>query len=110
MKNIRQLALLCGPLVLLLAIFLFTDPYRLPLVLLVLPFLLFGMGCFISLKVLLRFTPIAPGRRGVMAGILTAAILLVLLLQSIRQLSVRDLLILLALLSGVTFYVRRIDI
>lgn len=54
--------------------------------------------------------PISLRKRKSIAAILTVILLLGVLLQSVRQLSAKDLLILLALLVGVTFYVRRIDV
>lgn len=110
MKNIKKLALILAPFFLLLAITLLTDPYKLPLFLLVVPFLLLGIGSYAVLVELLRMGSVSRKKRKAIAAILTSILLLGVLLQSIRQLSVKDLLILLVLLAGVTFYVRRIDI
>ncbi len=110
MKNIKRLALLLAPFLVLFVMLLLTDPFQLPLMLLMVPFLLFGLGCFLVIRELLKLIPVSVRRRKVIAGVLTSVLLLAMLLQSIRQLSLKDLLILSALLIGVTFYVRRIDI
>lgn len=110
MKNIKKLALLFMPFLALAVFILVTDPHKLPLLLLLVPFVLLGAGCYFVVREFLGMTPISRRKGSFMAGILASIVLLGVLLQSIRQLSVKDFLILIALLVGTTFYMRRIDI
>lgn len=110
MRKPTKLALLFSPLILLTVFILMTDPYKLPLPLLLMPFMLLGFGFFILMKELINLTPISRRKGKFIAAAVTTIILLGVLLQSIRQLSIKDFLILLVLLAGTTFYMRRIDI
>ncbi len=87
-----------------------TDPFSLPLVLLVVPFGLFAATIYQCSRAVLRALRLSGRRTRLIASIITALLLLLALLQSIHQLSLRDLLIVLALLAGLTLYLRRIDI
>jgi hypothetical protein len=110
MKSIKTLALLCIPFILFGVFVLLTNPYKLPIPLLLVPFLLLGVGTFCAVREVLRLSPLSHRKRTLIAATLTSIILLGILLQSIRQLSVKDFLILIVLLTGTTLYVRRIDI
>ncbi len=110
MKNSKKLVLLFWPPLIFSIFILMTDPYRLPLPLLLIPFLLIGISCYCFIKEFLRMAPISVRKRKFIAVVLTIIILLGVLLQSIRQLSIKDFLILLALLIGVAFYMRRMDV
>jgi uncharacterized membrane protein len=111
MKASKKVGLLFLPFFVLGAFILFTDPYVLPLPLLLIPFLLLGIGCFYSAREFLRVAaPLSRRKRNFMAGMLTSIVLLGVLLQSIRQLSIKDFLIMAVLLIGTTLYMRRIDI
>jgi hypothetical protein len=110
MKHTKTAALLFAPFIILLVFLLFTDPYQLPLVLVLLPFLVLGIGVYFFSKTLLKVAPLSKRKETFIASVVTSTILLLILLQSIRQLSVKDFLILLALLAGLTFYVRRLDL
>lgn len=110
MKNTKSLGLLFLPFLLLGIFVVTTDPYKLPIPLLPVPFLLLGVGVYRLALRLLRISPLSSRKASFIAGTLTAVILLLTILQSIRQLSVKDFLILAVLLIGMTFYMRRIDI
>lgn len=106
----KRLALLFSPLVGLVLFLLVTDPFKLPLALLTVPFVLFGIGAYQITKLLFSRMPLSAKKTRFIAVSVTAILLLVLTLQSIRQLSIKDSLILVALLAGVTFYMKRIDL
>lgn len=88
-----------------------TDPEHLPLPLLISPFILLFSVFYLSIKILLdRFWPnlgIRP-RQGLSLS-LAALPVLMLVLQSISQLTIRDLLITAGLISLLMFYFRKID-
>lgn len=110
MNRIKKVIFTLAPFIALITFVLFTNPYKLPLFLLLIPFFLFGIGSFVFLNELSKTWPISNRKRKVLSAILTSILLLGALLQSIRQLSVRDILILLALFVGLSFYLRRLDI
>ena len=101
--------LLLPPLFLLLFL-LATDPYKLPLVLIVIPFLLVGLTVFLIVKSILGISPLPETKVRLIAAIMTALATLLLVFQSLHQLSIRDFLIVVALLVGLTLYLRRIDV
>lgn len=110
MKKTKRFALLILPFALLGLMTLLTDPYELPLAALLLPFILIGWGVYSLTREILRLSPLSARKVRFISGSSTAIILLTAVLQSIGQLSVRDFMIMLALLVGVALYVRRIDI
>lgn len=110
MEKLKKTALIFSPFILLTLLILFTDPYELPLPLLLVPFILLGAGVFGAAKELLGLMPVSRRKAIAISATLTATVLLGVLLQSIRQLSLKDFLILSVLLIGTTFYMRRIDI
>jgi hypothetical protein len=110
MKTVKKSVLFSLPFVVLGFFVLLTDPYNLPIPLLLIPFLLLGVGCFYLVREFLGLTPLSRRKRVLIAGTLTSILLLGVILQSIRQLSLKDFFILVVLLSGTTLYVRRIDV
>lgn len=90
---------------------LITNPESLPLPLLVIPFLLLFAALYLTVKLLLdRYFSNLYGRplKGV-AFTLAGLPVLLIILQSIGQLSIRDLLITLGLVLGLIFYFRKTD-
>lgn len=110
MNKFRRLLLILATSLALSLIIVFTNPYKLPLLFLVIPFALIGFGCYLALSGLMRLGSVSARKRKLISAILSTALLLILLMQSIRQLCLKDVLILLALLAGITFYIRRLDI
>lgn len=93
----------------LLALFLMlTNPHDLPIILILAPLGLLGFGVFGLTNLGLRTLNTSPGKSRAIAGMSTALILLIVLLQSIGQLHIRDFLILVALLAALTFYFKRL--
>ena len=90
---------------------LLTNPETLPLPLLVVPFilLLFVIYKTMFLVLKLSFRSFSKNRIRVMAGASALLPTLLLILASIRQLTVRDTAIVIGLLITLTFYMRRID-
>jgi len=87
-----------------------TNPYALPLPLLPIPFLLLGLGSYYVTSAILQMTPLPERKAKLVSAVLTSIVLLGVVLQSIRQLSSKDFLILLALLVGITWYMRRLEV
>lgn len=109
MKKLKQTGLLLLPFFILGVFLLMTDPYNIPLALLVIPFVLLGFGIFRLVSfVLARATKLSVARTRLLAGLITSLVELLILLQSIRQLSLKDFLLLVTLLVGLTFYLRRV--
>src|SRR4030095_15832021 len=103
----KSLIILAISIILLVIFLTMTDPLRLPLVFLIAPFLLIAIISYQSLRLITRRAGLSQARTRVIAISVTTLILLIALLQSIRQLSVKDFLILAALTCGITFYLRR---
>ncbi len=108
MKKLKQIGLLLLPFIALAGFLLFTNPYDVPLPLLTIPFALLGFGIF-QLQILLlhHVTKLSAGKVRMIASLVSSLVLLLILLQSIRQLSLKDFLLLIALVTGLTFYLRR---
>lgn len=87
-----------------------TDPYTLPLIFLIVPFLLLAALIYLVFRTLLGRLMSSKRKVRSIAGVTTGLLMLVILLQTIRQLSIRDFLIVGALFVGLTFYIRRIDL
>src|SRR5215207_8629297 len=104
MKHPKRILALIAPFALFVLFLLTTDPYKLPLVLIIIPFLLLGAGLYRLSIFACRKIGISTTKSRVVASIITALILLLALLQSIHQLSIKDFLILAALLVGLTLY------
>lgn len=109
---VSLLTYLLLPLILLFLLFITTNPYQLPLAVLIIPFvLLFIISFQCSLIVLAKLYKTESKRRLRLNAIIIAGGLSVMaLLQSIRQLSVQDLIIIVCLIAILSFYARRIDI
>jgi hypothetical protein len=89
---------------------LMTDPYKLPLILLTVPFLLLTALIYLVCRAVLGKLIGRKGKTHYTAGVMTGLLMLIILLQTIRQLSIRDFLIVGALFVGLSFYMRRIDL
>lgn len=109
MKYPKNFVLLAAPFVGLVLFILFTDPYKLPLALVPVPFLLIGVGLYRSVRFISQRAGLTKNKSRLVAAIVTALVLLLGLLQSIHQLSIKDFLLLAGLLIGLTLYLRRID-
>lgn len=110
LKYANKFSPIIVPLALLVLFTILTDPYKLPLALLVIPFILVAALVYQTLKLLLRRTPLSSRKARLTSVIVTCLVLLLVLLQSIRQLSLKDFLILAALTIGIMFYLRHIDL
>ncbi len=110
MNNYKNIVVMTMAFICLFFVITFTNPYKLPLILLIVPFLLFGLGSYLVTVELLRLINISAGRRKIIAILLTSVLMLIAILQSIRQLTIRDILILVVLLLSITFYIRRFNI
>lgn len=108
MKKLKQIGLLLLPFVLLIAFLLLTNPYDVPLAFLTAPFVLLGIGVFRLFSFTLNATKLSDTKIRLIAGLITSLVLLMTLLQSLRQLSLKDFLLMVALLFGLAFYLRRI--
>lgn len=97
---------LSGPLFLML-----TDPTKLPLPLLVLPFMwLFAALFTSSLWILRQRFGRLPRRRAVIsAGIISTLPVMLLVFQSIHQLSIKDVLLTIGFILVASFYLQRAD-
>lgn len=105
---LRKTTLVVLPLVLLILFTLVTNPYKLPIFLIPVPLALAGWFIFEATRTTLAFYA-TPKKAKLLATISTTIILLVLLLQSIGQLHIRDFLLLLILLAGLAFYLRHFN-
>jgi hypothetical protein len=110
MKRLKTVASILVPLLLFVLFIILTDPYKLPLALLVAPFIFIAVFTYRLSKYLLVHAGVSQKKSNFISGIITTLLLLLLLMQSIRQLTVKDLLIMFALIVGVTLYFKRIDI
>ncbi|MDZ7744338.1 MAG: hypothetical protein U5K77_01075 [Candidatus Saccharibacteria bacterium] len=113
MRNSKfRVVIFGGSVVMLLGIITLSNPNNVPLPLLILPFLLvFFIVYQIFSSILYRWFPnISRQFRGWLAIVSAILPVLLLILQSIGQLSVRDLLITLGLLGGLTFYFKKTDL
>jgi hypothetical protein len=88
-----------------------TNPETLPLPLLIIPFVLLFAVLYISAKTIIKtFLKDVPAkRRQTMAVVFALLPTLLILLASIRQLTVRDIAIIFGLLILLMFYLRRVD-
>lgn len=106
-KNIRSSLLALLPFILLTLFIMLTDPYRLPIFLIPVPLALLSFGVFGAIKFGLQIFHVPPSKSKILAGLVTSALLLIVLLQSIGQLHLRDFLILAFLVIGLAFYLQR---
>lgn len=109
MKAFRLVVLFLG----LFIFFMATDPTTLSLPLLLIPFIWLGICLYIGTRYLLqvlsvRYRRISKNRKNSLAFTLAAIPVCMLLLKSIGQLTVRDVLILAGLIAIGVFYVGRV--
>lgn len=88
-----------------------TDPSRMPVQYLVIPFLWLFVAIFLTVETIVeRYIPALTTRRKVViAGICAALPVLLVVFSSIHQLSVKDLFITVALVICASFYMLRAD-
>lgn len=110
MKNIKTIGIIFAPLLVLGVMLLMTNPYDLHLAFLIVPFVLIALFVFRFCRYLLGHAGVGDSKSKFTSGMITTLLLLLMLLQSIRQLTVKDLLIMAALLAGLTFYFKRVDL
>lgn len=93
------------------AFLVFTNPSNLPVPFLIVPFLLLFVAIFMTVHYVLEahLATIARKRRVVMAGVCATLPVLLLVFESIHQLSMKDFLITVALIVCVSFYMLRAD-
>ncbi|MBI3337760.1 hypothetical protein HY003_00460 [Candidatus Saccharibacteria bacterium] len=112
-NNIFRKLLLSSLLFLLLLLIFGTDPQKMALPLLVAPFILIFILIFLSLLFVIQGRLNAPKlltQKSITIAITAAGIpVMLLVLKSIDQLSLRDILILLGLFGGILFYISRSD-
>jgi hypothetical protein len=88
-----------------------TDPRELPLPLIVVPFLWLFVSIYVSIQLLFRLRfPAAPRkRRVIVAGTAAALPVLLAVFASLHQLTVKDFLLAVALVTCISFYMARAD-
>jgi hypothetical protein len=90
--------------------FTLTDPEKIPLPLLVLPFLWLFAVVFLSTKLILRYKANATNKQiTIVASLLASLMVLLFVFQSIHQLTIRDVLISLAIIGIAAVYLLRAD-
>lgn len=94
--------------VILLLLMLFTQPTRLPPVMLAVPFVLIGMVIMLASTTAFRWQGFALSRSARLGAMCTSLPMLILVLQSLGQLTVRDLLTIVALFAIAYFYLSRV--
>lgn len=90
-----------------------TAPLKLPLPVLLLPFIVFAVWVrsgTIVIGMLLRQQAIPSRKIKVIAGSLAAVLLLTITLQTLGQLSWRDILLVIGLVAGLSFYFYKTDL
>ncbi len=111
-KDLRKIALYALTYASLPLFLMLTSPRDLPIVALLVPFLLFFIILFFTFTILIRVfsSGVTVRKRRITAGAMAMFPVLLLLLQSIGQLSLRDVTIVIALMTIIVFYVMRSDI
>lgn len=90
--------------------FMLTDPEKIPLPLLILPFLWLFVVVFLSTKLVLQHRTKATKKQTLIVSSLLACLLVLLFVfQSIHQLTIRDVLISLAIIGIAAVYLLRAD-
>lgn len=90
--------------------FMLTDPEKIPLPLLILPFLWLFVVVFLSTKLILqRKTKASKKQIAIISVSLACLLVLLFVFQSIHQLTIRDLLISLAIIGTAGVYLLRAD-
>ena len=100
-----------GSVVLLFLLLILTNPTELPLVLLVMPFALLFVSIYSTTKVILRHTRLKADRKRttIVASAIAALPVLLFVFQSVHQLTIRDILVSIALVGAAVFYISRAD-
>lgn len=87
-----------------------TDPTRLPLPLIIVPFLLLFSLIYLLISSLLSTRSNMKGRRSVIISGVTALVpTLLIMFQSIHQLTARDVLVVIGLAAATAFYIAKAD-
>lgn len=88
-----------------------TDPQQLPLPIILLPFVWLFLAIFVGVNglVKMRVSGLVPKRRIVVAGVCATLPVLLVVFESIHQLTIKDVLIVFALVATMSFYVLRAD-
>lgn len=89
---------------------LLTDPTKVPLPILMLPFVWMFLLLFIAVYMGLGLTALPRLKKRILAAAVGGLPILLLILQSIGQLTIRDTLITVGLILGVGWYIKRIDL
>lgn len=110
-NQVQKLIMLLGLWISLPAFLLLTNPQTLALPLLIVPFLLLASLLYKTAEIAMSvlFKDLTRKRVRTMAVVIALLPTLLLVLASIRQLTVRDTGIVIGLLAVLTFYMRRID-
>jgi hypothetical protein len=89
----------------------YTNPQQLPLPLILVPFIWLFVAIFIAVNGLIkwRFSDLVHKRRTVIAGVCAALPVLLVVFESIHQLTIKDILIVVALVAITSFYILRAD-
>ncbi len=110
--EIKFMAVAALNLFILTLVLLFTEPSKVPLALLLLPFICLGLSiysiCSILLTRLIRAERLSPTQR-IMPAIVSLIIVIILLLQSVSQFTWKDAAILAMLVAVICFYLWRAD-
>lgn len=90
-----------------------TSPDKLPLLLLLVPYVITFLAILVLGRISFRITgfydQLSSYKRNIILGTMAALPVLLLLLQSLRQLTIRDVLLVIALGVGLAFYLLRAD-
>lgn len=105
--RIRQIILISLLFIGLILFISFTSPKTLPLPFLVLPFLALYTALFLSLKVIVTSYRARTRTKTIVAGLLSSFPVLLLVFQSIHQLTMKDFLIIFGLITIIAFYLSR---
>jgi preprotein translocase subunit YajC len=103
----RKLIIAAGSLAALLVLFMSTDPAKVPSFLLIVPFILLFVSLMFIISSFLQYKGYTKNRSLQVAALSTAAPVLLLVLQSIGQLTIRDILTVAILFALSYFYMSR---
>ncbi len=111
-KKIQKLVALAVVYASLPLLLLLTDPQKLPLIALVLPVVLIFVICFVTVLLIVRLVRPSTGatKQRVIAFLSALLPTLIIVLQSIQQLSTKDVLIVLSLWLVFVWYMQKVDI
>lgn len=88
--------------------FLTTSPENLPIALLVVPFLYMFVTTYLTTRFLVgQFLVKTPGRANILAGLTAVGVTLLLLLSSLHQLTIRDILLVFGIAVIFIWYLRK---